>query len=57
MIFEERKGNSFQPDEVIYPVRKACVEARGKIKDSYTFLHGVKAPCKSLLAGFTAGLF
>jgi len=23
MIFEEKKGDSFQPDEVIYPVRKA----------------------------------
>jgi hypothetical protein len=28
-----------------------------KNKDSYTFSHGVTAPCESLLTGFTAGLF
>ena len=38
---------------IFTPLEKSRAEAQGKIKDSYTFSHGVNAPCEILLTGFT----
>jgi len=42
---------------LLTPLEMSCGEARSKIKDSYTFSHGVNAPCESLLTGFTIKKF
>jgi hypothetical protein len=58
---------SWELGSFIYPVRKAPLalldvkylrgeEARGKIKDSYTFSHGINAPYESLLTGFNLSI-
>ena len=35
------------------PLERRHAEARGKIKDSNAFSHGINAPCDNLLTGFT----
>ena len=62
-LFPLEDGGVIESVLIPPPLEKPCAEARGKIKNSYTFSHGVNpirkfsnginVPCESLLTGFT----
>jgi len=53
----DKKGLLYWKDTNLFtPLEMSPAEARGELKNSYTFSRRVNAPCEILLTGFSGNL-